>query len=151
MEREDHSSAPPLLSRAVALDMWVKCEQEWCVSLLGRDRETSVETFFFFLIWPPDMWDLSSLTSDWTCAPGYEAWNLNHWTTREILFFFFLSFSAGNGGGLKLRWKRQPIEAIYISRKSMEHSCAKTVPKPATNCIKEETDFIWDFFLFIVA
>ena len=29
----------------------------------------------------------------------------------------------------------------------MEHSYAKTVPKPATNCIKEETDFYLRFFL----
>lgn len=63
-------------------------------------------------------------------------------------FFFFFSFFAGHGGGLKLRRKRKPIEAIYISGKSMEHSYAKTVPKPATNCIKEETDFYLRFFFY---
>ena len=32
------------------------------------------------------MWDLSSLTSDQTCAPVVEVWCLNHWTNREVPF-----------------------------------------------------------------
>ena len=36
------------------------------------------------------MWDLSSLTRDWTCAPYIEKWCLNPWTIREVprLYFF---------------------------------------------------------------
>ena len=31
------------------------------------------------------MWDLRSLTGDWTCTPALTAWSLNHWTAREVL------------------------------------------------------------------
>ena len=30
------------------------------------------------------MWDLSSLTWDWTRVPAVKAWSLNHWTTGEV-------------------------------------------------------------------
>ena len=57
--------------------------------------------FFFWLFWvfavvcwlsscdvwaylPRDMWDLSSLTRDWTCTPCIGTQLLNHWTTREV-------------------------------------------------------------------
>ena len=45
------------------------------------------------------MWDLSSLTRNWTCIPCIRRQVLNHWTTREVpltlfllLLFFFFSF-----------------------------------------------------------
>ena len=31
------------------------------------------------------MWELSSLTRDWTRAPVLEAISLNHWTTRQVV------------------------------------------------------------------
>ena len=34
---------------------------------------------------PFGMWDLSSLTRDWTQVPHNARWILNHWTTREVL------------------------------------------------------------------
>lgn len=36
-------------------------------------------------IWLCGMWDLSFLTKDQTCILSIEAWDLNHWTTRESL------------------------------------------------------------------
>ena len=36
------------------------------------------------------MWDLSSLTRDWTCVPCIGRQTLNHWTTREVPALFFL-------------------------------------------------------------
>ena len=36
----------------------------------------------FFL--PLGMWDLGSLTRDWTCTPTLKGEVLNHWTTREV-------------------------------------------------------------------
>ena len=39
---------------------------------------------FFFFISLHNMWDLSSLTRDWTCAPAAEVQSLNHWTSREV-------------------------------------------------------------------
>ena len=31
-----------------------------------------------------NMWDLSSLNRDQTCAPALEVWSLNHWTTKDV-------------------------------------------------------------------
>ena len=37
------------------------------------------------------MWDLNSPTRDQTHAPVLGAWNLNHWTTREVSnYYYFL-------------------------------------------------------------
>ena len=33
------------------------------------------------------IWDLSSLTRDWTCTPCTGSWNLNHWTAKEVPLF----------------------------------------------------------------
>ena len=38
---------------------------------------------FLFVTAPFDLWDLSSPTRDQTWAVAVEAWNPNHWTTRE--------------------------------------------------------------------
>ena len=42
--------------------------------------------FFFYVLvfWPSSMWDLRSLTKDWTCTPFIIRWYINHWTTREV-------------------------------------------------------------------
>ena len=40
--------------------------------------------FYVLVFWPQDMWDLSSLTRDWTCTPCIGRWRLNHWVTREV-------------------------------------------------------------------
>ena len=42
------------------------------------------------------MWDLSSLTRDWTHAPASEAWSLNHWTAREVPYLVFFNWSIVN-------------------------------------------------------
>ena len=41
---------------------------------------------------PPDIWNLSSLTRDWTYNPLIGRWNLNHWTAQEVSGFFFLLY-----------------------------------------------------------
>ena len=41
-------------------------------------------TLFVFNFWPHSMWDLSSLTRDWTTLLALEAGSLNHWTTRKV-------------------------------------------------------------------
>ena len=33
------------------------------------------------------LWNLSSLTRDWNCAPEVEVQSLIHWATREFLFY----------------------------------------------------------------
>lgn len=52
--------------------------------------------FFFFSSWPQDMWDLKSLTGDWTCTSciGRKIFQWDdHETTREVLhnFIYILS------------------------------------------------------------
>ena len=41
--------------------------------------------FFYFIFWPCSMWDLSSPTRNWTCAPTLVVQGHNPWTTREVL------------------------------------------------------------------
>jgi len=51
------------------------------------------------------IWDLSSLTRDWTHAPCIGSWSFNHWTTREVPAFSFCSCT---------RW-RQEVETVWVS------------------------------------
>ena len=59
--------------RRFAFVPWL-CTMEVCIAI-----------FFFFgcTAWH---WNLSSLTRDWILTPAVEAWNRNHWTTRESLY-----------------------------------------------------------------
>ena len=43
-----------------------------------------------FLAMPHSMWDFSSPIRDRTCAPCSGSESLNHWITREVLYYFFL-------------------------------------------------------------
>ena len=40
---------------------------------------------FFFFFWPWSMWDLISLTRNWTYTPWIGRWSLNNSTAREVL------------------------------------------------------------------
>ena len=40
--------------------------------------------FCALVLWPRGMWNLSSLTRDWTWTPCTGRWNLHPWTTRDI-------------------------------------------------------------------
>ena len=77
--RSEYGPATPrfrlLASRTLRqhISMWV-CQH---ISVNFHD------TFFFFISLH-NMWDLSSLTRDWTCAPAAEVQSLNHWTSREV-------------------------------------------------------------------
>ena len=39
---------------------------------------------------PHGMWDLSSPTRDQSCVPCIASWILNHWTTRESPYLYYL-------------------------------------------------------------
>ena len=41
-----------------------------------------------WLFWPKGMWDLRSLTRDWTHIPCIGRWNVNHWTTRKSPYIY---------------------------------------------------------------
>ena len=44
--------------------------------------------FMFWYFWPRGMWDLSSLTRDWTFTFCIGRWSLKHWIAREVPRFF---------------------------------------------------------------
>ena len=44
-----------------------------------------------FVFWPRGVWDLSSLTRDWTHIPCIRRKSLSHWTTREVPTMMLLS------------------------------------------------------------
>ena len=61
----------------------------WCGPFLkSLSLFTVLLLFYVLVLWPRDMWALSSLTRDWTCTPCIGRWSLNHWTVREIPSFF---------------------------------------------------------------
>jgi len=45
--------------------------------------------WYFALLGAWGMWDPSSVTRDWTHTPCIGRWSLNHWTTKDVLGFFF--------------------------------------------------------------
>ena len=44
---------------------------------------------FCCLATPHSIWDLSSLTRNWTLIPAVEAWSLIHWATGEVPLLWF--------------------------------------------------------------
>ena len=44
--------------------------------------------FYVLFFWPRGMYDLSSLTRDWTHTPCIGRWRLNHWSAREVHKYF---------------------------------------------------------------
>ena len=53
--------------------------------------------FMFWSFWPWGMWDLSSLTGDWTHTSCIGRWSLNQWTVRKVLLFFSRPRNSGQG------------------------------------------------------
>ena len=49
-----------------------------------RLKNAQIKKKIFFLATPPGLWDLSSLTRDWTWEPVVKAPSPNHYTTREF-------------------------------------------------------------------
>ena len=52
-----------------------------------------------------DTWDMSSLTRIKPVPPAEEAWNLNHWTTREVPKLLFLEKFTPNPFHIISRFK----------------------------------------------
>ena len=88
-------------------------ERKWAVALSPNFQPILMVTapfiniYLFILVtlglsW--GMWDLGSLTRDWTRVPELGEWNLNHWTAREVcltlcLFPSVLNLFMGFPGG----------------------------------------------------
>ena len=62
-------------------------------------------SFFFFKAEPRGLWDLISLTTDWTQAPGPRQWKSPYWTAREHLRGIFnLRHFSKSGRRMKWDW-----------------------------------------------
>ena len=79
--------------------------------------------FFFkknFLAMLCDMWDLSSLTRDWTHSPALEGFSFNHWTAREVLRFSTVNTHKCS---YKFSWKwYATVKDFNIHTKIHQHS-----------------------------
>ena len=49
--------------------------------------------FYVLVFWLQGMWDLSSLTRDWTHIPCIRWWSPNHWPAREVPSHFGFNFA----------------------------------------------------------
>ena len=57
----------------------------WCGSFLVFIEFVTILLLFCVLVlWPWGIWNLSSLTRDWTWTPDTGRWNLHLWTTRDV-------------------------------------------------------------------
>ena len=61
----------------------------WCQKIKKEEKE--FPSFFPPTFWLHSMWDLCSLTRDWTCTPCIGRWSLNHQTTTEDPSFLRLN------------------------------------------------------------
>ena len=59
-------------------------------NLATKQQQTTILLLFyaFFFFQPWGTWYLSSLTKDQTQAPRTGRWSLNHWTAREVQWYF---------------------------------------------------------------
>ena len=58
---------------------------------------TSLLLFHVLAFWVQGMWDLSSLTRDWTYTHCIGRWSLNHWTAKEVPKYL-LTFPGDSDG-----------------------------------------------------
>ena len=56
----------------------------WTIVKVFTEFITILLLFYILVFWPPGMYNLSSLTRDWTHKPCSRRWSLNHWITREV-------------------------------------------------------------------
>ena len=56
----------------------------WTIFKVFIEFVTILLQFYVLVFWPWSMWDLSSLTRDWTCTPCIGRRSLNPCTAREV-------------------------------------------------------------------
>ena len=66
----------------------------WTIFKVFIEFVTILLLFYVLVFWQRGMWDLSSPTRDQTRIPFIGRWSLNHWTTREVLFFLSIHFTG---------------------------------------------------------
>ena len=60
----------------------------WTIFKVFIEFVTILLLFYVLVLWPRGMWDLSSLTRDWTRTPCIGRQSPNHWTAREVPIFY---------------------------------------------------------------
>ena len=56
----------------------------WTIFKVFIEFVTILLLFYVLVFWPQGMWDLSSLTRNWTRTPFIGRRSLNHWSAREV-------------------------------------------------------------------
>ena len=96
--------------------MSASCQALWIKGLLSGPQQVldivipTLFILFFFgggTLWV--MWDLKSLTRDWICIPCIGRWNLNPWTTWDILQPHLTDQTQSLSYLLKDRWHLNPM------------------------------------------
>ena len=77
----------------------------WTIFEVFIEFVTILFLLYALVFWPQGMWDLISLTRYQTHTLCNGRQNLNHWTTRKVLFSPFLDL-------LNLLWL-QPLRKFY--------------------------------------
>ena len=110
-----------LLSKVLKRYPWASCK----FLFPGMQIWVLIGSFFFlslywicyniasalcFVFWLQGMWDLGSLTRDWTYTPCVGRRCLNHWTAREIPW---LVVEEKEDGRWSAYWKTQENERHY--------------------------------------
>ena len=68
----------------------------------------NIASAWCFVFWPKGMWDLCSLTRDWTCNPCIGRWSLNHWRTGEVPSMILNETKLCLSLGMILFWRAEP-------------------------------------------
>ena len=70
----------------------------WRGQFLKSLLNVTILLLFYVLVFLPwGMWDLSSLTRDWTCTPSLEGEVLNHWTAGKSLHMYIIYVPSDDG------------------------------------------------------
>ena len=64
--------------------------------------------FYVLVLWPRNMWDLSSPTRNGTCTPSIGRQNLNHWTTKVVSLGLFEAAGVKHRTGYKITSHLRP-------------------------------------------
>ena len=86
--------------------------------------------FYVLIFQPQSIWDLSSLTRNWTCTPSTGRQSINHWTTKVVPESFLKSCGSLTFGSCDLGQVIEPLiltlsvkwESGYTSQ-----GCAKSL------------------------
>ena len=65
----------------------------WIILKVFIELVTVLPLFYVLVFGPAGMWDLDSLTRDWTHIPCLGRQSLNQWTARKVLYIYIYIYS----------------------------------------------------------